>query len=55
MQKNYEVVSAQDEKPDDMNEDGSSQIKKIVYWKINCQDCGKSFENSEIHDQNWEG
>ena len=52
MQKNYEVVSAQDEKPvDDMNEDGSSQIKKIVYWKINCEDCGKAFENLEIQEK----
>ena len=40
---------AQDEKiVDDKNEEGSSQIEKSVYRKINCEDCGKAFENLEI-------
>ena len=37
---------AQDQKTvDDEFEEGSSQIEKSVYLKINCEDCGNEFEN----------
>ena len=50
----YEKYSqfAQDEKTvDDKNEEGSSQIKKSIYRNINCEDCGKAFENLDIQEK----
>ena len=44
----YDVVNAQD---NDINENGSSQIKKIVYQKINCEDYGKTFKNLDIQEK----
>ena len=43
---------AQDEKTiDDKNEEGSSEIEKSVYRKINCEYCGNAFENLEIQEK----
>ena len=50
--KRKSVKYFQDEKTvDDKNEEGSSQIEKSVYRKINCEYCGNAFANIEIQEK----